>query len=79
MLPLPHALANLYIRVMAKSPKLTARIKSFADKLSGTSHVDNKSNPDSAYSRAMKKSEMSGPRKAFDFTAYKNAKSYGAP
>ena len=33
------------------SPTLTARIQSFANKLTGTSVVDNAANPNSAYSK----------------------------
>jgi hypothetical protein len=61
----------------AKASALKAKLGKVKDYFSGVSRVDNAANPDSAYSRAKKRSEMSGPRKPFDFTAYNNAKSYG--
>lgn len=49
---------------MDKPNKLTSTIKSFADKITGTSRIDNAANPSSAYSMLKRKQANTLPRNA---------------
>lgn len=64
---------------MAKSPALTAKLNSFAGKLSGTSVVDNAANPKSAASRM--KASINSPatqkNMAMKDKGYQAAKTFG--
>ncbi len=51
--------------------KLMKRLHSFADKVSGVSHVDNTTDPASAYSQMMRKQKNTLPRPAQDALAKK--------
>lgn len=46
----------------AKTSALGRKLGKVKDYFTGTTRVDNKNNPDSAYSRAMLKSKMTLPR-----------------
>lgn len=63
---------------MPKSKTLTDRIKSFADKISGTTRVDNASNPASAYSMARRK-EANTPKMNKMYSFASKQKTIGVP
>ncbi len=62
---------------MAKSPALVAKLKSFSDKLSGTSRVDYTKDPDSAASKQYKSQQMMQKPSSFSFAT--KQKTFGVP
>lgn len=61
------------------SPALTARIQSFANKLTGTSVVDNAANPNSAYSKMKASIRTPAQQKAMDVSTLPKQQVIGVP
>lgn len=73
-------LENIHNRFMAKSPALLSKLKSFSEKLAGTSHIDNANNPNSA--NAKMTASIKTPtqqRQKFVSLLPSNQKTFGVP